>query len=53
MIVNFITDGAIDIDEINEYYFTIKVFKAIEAFSNKLNLKYKILMDNKPWIINA
>jgi hypothetical protein len=35
--------------EINNYYFTDKIFKAIEAFSKKTNLKYYILMDNKPW----
>ena len=47
--INFITDGKIDIEEVNNYYFTDKVFKAIEAFSKKLNLKYNILMDNKIW----
>jgi len=47
--VNFITDGNIDIEEVNNYYFTSKVFKSIEAFSNKLNLKYNILMDNNIW----
>lgn len=49
MILNFITDGNIDIREVNEYYFTSKVFKAIEAFSKKMDLKYYILMDNKTW----
>jgi len=47
--VNFITDENIDIEEVNNYYFTSKVFKSIEAFSNKLNLKYNILMDNNIW----
>lgn len=47
--INFITDGKMDMKEINEYYFTAKVFKAIEAFSNKMNLKYNILMDGKTW----
>ena len=49
MILNFITDGNIDIREVNEYYFTSKVFKAIEAFSKKMDLKFYILMDNKTW----
>lgn len=49
MILNFITDGNIDIREVNEYYFTSKVFRAIEAFSKKMDLKYCILMDNKTW----
>ena len=47
--INFITDGKIIMKEVNNYYFTYKVFKAVEAFSKKLNLKHYILMDNKPW----
>lgn len=47
--INFITDGKIIMEEVNRYYFTHKVFKAIEAFSKKLNLKHYILMDNKTW----
>lgn len=47
--IDFITDKNIDMKEVNNYYFTYKVFKAIDAFSKKLNLKYIILMDNKIW----
>ena len=47
--INFITDGMMIMKEVNDYYFTGKVFKAIEAFSKKLNLKHYIFMDNKPW----
>lgn len=47
--INFITDGKMIMKEINNYYFTDKVFKAVEAFSKKLNLKYYVLMDNKVW----
>jgi HD superfamily phosphodiesterase len=49
--VNFITDGNLDLKETNEYYFTKKVFKAIQSFSNKLGLNYYILLDNNPWYI--
>lgn len=49
--INFITDGKMDIVEVNNYYFTSKVFKAIAAFSNKLNINYKIMLDNKEWVI--
>ena len=49
LFINFITDGRIIIEEVNDYYFTHKVFKAIEAFSKKLDLEYYILMDNKEW----
>lgn len=51
LIINFITDKNIDINEVNDYYFTKKIFKAIESFSNKLDLNYKILMDDKDWNI--
>lgn len=49
--INFITDGEINLEELNEYYFTKKVFKAIDVFSKKMNLEYRILMDNKTWNI--
>ena len=49
MTVNFITDGNMDKKEADDYYFTAKVFKAIEAFSKRLNLRYNILMDDKEW----
>lgn len=49
--VNFITDGKMIMKEVNNYYFTKKVFKAVESFSKRLNLKYYILLDNKPWIL--
>ena len=47
--VNFLTDGSIDLKEVNEYYFTKKVFKAVESFSKKLNLDYQILLDDDLW----
>ena len=51
IIVNFITDGNLDLKETNEYYFTKKVFKAIQSFSNKLGLNYYILLDNNTWYV--
>lgn len=47
--INFITDGNIDIDELNNYYFTKKVFKAIKSFSDKIDIDYIVYMDNKVW----
>ena len=47
--INFITDGKMNIKEVNNYYFTAKVFKAIEAFSKRINLEYRIIMDNEDW----
>ncbi len=52
LIVNFITDGNINIKELNEYYFTKKVFNAIKSFSNKVGLTWKILLDNNVWNID-
>ena len=49
--INFITDGEVNLKEINEYYFTKKIFKGVESFSNKLDLKYIMLIDNKKWKI--
>lgn len=49
--INFITDGNIDLEELNNYYFTKKVFKAIKSFSDKLNMNYIVLLDNKVWNI--
>lgn len=51
LIIDFITDNKININEVNEYYFTKKVFKAIESFSKKIKINFKILIDNKEWII--
>ena len=49
--INFKTDSKINIEEVNNYYFTKKVFKAIESFSNKIGLKYSILLDGNIWNI--
>ena len=51
LIVNFITDSKINKEEVNNYYFTKKVFKAIDSFCKKLGLKYSVLMDGKTWNI--
>lgn len=47
--INFLTDEKIDFIELNEFYFTKKVFKAIEAFANKMKLTFKVMLDNKVW----
>ena len=50
-IVNFITSSEMNVNELNDYYFTKKVFKAIESFCNKVNKDYNILMNKKIWKI--
>ncbi len=47
--INFICDEEINLEELNNYYFTKKVFKAIKSFSNKLNLSPKVYINNKLW----
>ena len=49
--INFVTDNMINMQEVNNYYFTLKIFKAIDSFSKKLDLQYDILIDNKIWNI--
>lgn len=50
--INFYVDKNLDVNELNNFYFTHKVFKAVESFSNKLNLSYKILMNDDLWILD-
>ena len=47
--INFICDDEINLEELNNYYFTKKVFKSIQSFADKLNLSPKVLMNNKIW----
>ena len=47
--VNFITDNNLDLKELEEYYFIEKIFKAIKAFSDKMNFTPKVLLDEKRW----
>lgn len=47
--VQFICDSNIDLEELEEYYFTLKVFKAIQSFSNKMNLEPKVFINGTRW----
>jgi HD superfamily phosphohydrolase YqeK len=49
IIVDFVTDSNIDIEEYCNWYFLPKVFKAIAGFSNKINMEYIITMNGKTW----
>lgn len=51
MTIRFKTDNKIDINELNDYYFTKKVFSAINSFSSKMDLNFKVFLDNKEWNI--
>lgn len=46
LMINFLTDNNLDIEEMMNYYFTKKIFNSIKAFANKLNLGYLVLIDN-------
>lgn len=45
--VNFVCDDKINKKAAEEYYFTKKVFKAIDRFANRMNLKPYILFNNE------
>ena len=49
--IEFVTDGNMDIKEVNEYYFTKKIFKSLNAFSKKMGVEYTVLLDNREWKI--
>lgn len=49
IIVNFKIENGYDQKELEEFYFTEKVFNAIKALANKLNRNYKISINNKDW----
>ena len=45
--IKFITDGNIDEKELKDYYFTKKIMKAINSFSDKLKLQNIVYLDDK------
>lgn len=49
LIVDFIVDEAIDMQELEAYYFLPKVFKAIKSFSKKINVEPIINLNNDVW----
>lgn len=50
MIIQFLMDDQFDLVELEEYYFTKKIFHAITAFSKKVNLKPELFINQKNWI---
>ena len=51
LIFNFIVDNNCDKKTLEEYYFTIKVLKAIKKFAEHLSLNLKLLWNDEEWII--
>ena len=47
--IKFICDYKININELEEFYFMIKVFRAIKTFSEKMNLTPKVFLNNCKW----
>ena len=47
--INFVCDNQVNLEELNNYYFTKKVFKAISAFANKFGLTPMVCINNNPW----
>jgi hypothetical protein len=51
--VKFVTDEQINKKALEDYYFTIKVFKAIYKFAYKINLKPLILFNDNEWKVES
>ena len=49
LIVEFISDGNLNLEELEDYYFINKIFNSIKAFSNKMELIPEVFLDNKKW----
>lgn len=47
--INFVCDEKMDLEELNNYYFTKKIFKAIHTFCKKLALTPKVYVNKSPW----
>ena len=47
--INFKCDNKINKNELEEFYFIPKVFKSINAFSNKMELKAQVLFNDSKW----
>lgn len=47
--VNFICDSEFNKEEAEKYYFTPKVFKAINTFADKMHLKPLVQINNELW----
>lgn len=47
--IDFVVDNAVDLKELEEFYFIEKVFKAIDSFSNKINRHSTVRINNKIW----
>lgn len=51
--INFVCNELIDKKELEDFYFIKKVFKAIIAFANKMNLKKEVAFNNEKWEISV
>ncbi len=47
--IYFVCDEQVNLEEMEEYYFTTKVFKAIRSFSKKMNLIPEVFINNEKW----
>ncbi len=51
--VQFVINEKCDRQELEDWYFTAKVFNAINAFANHFGFNLKILWNNDEWILNS
>lgn len=50
LIIKFITDGKLNLQELNDYYFIKKIFNSIKNFAKHFHLGYKVYLDGDEWI---
>ncbi|MDD4188103.1 MAG: HD domain-containing protein [Bacilli bacterium] len=50
--IDFIINDLLNLKELEDFYFTDKVFKAINSFANKINKKPIININNQKWNYN-
>lgn len=50
-IFSFLSNSNLDLQELNNYYFTKKIFNAIKSFCDKFNKQYLIKMNNELWYL--
>jgi HD superfamily phosphodiesterase len=51
LVVKFASNGHINIEEINNYYFTKKVMESIQDLANYFNLSHDVFIDGLAWKI--
>ena len=49
LVIDFIIEDGVDLIELEDYYFTTKIFNAIRSFCKRVDLVPVVLINNKKW----